>query len=205
MNKTRFFVGDRVITVETSVKDEPRIVDWDDIEGSLEGDDWSGETPWEHCDGWEHEFEGTGYWDHADAADSYTYVNRRVRDGGCGYIVIDDSQLYDGPSGCSKQVRFEAIAQSRRKATEQLVKWYCDGWHVYCAVAKYGDYTDSLGGIYDDAYGEYASEYVDECRNNVADQLEDDGYTVENRPDPPKPYNRVDAFKDSIRRNLDCS
>jgi len=182
--------------------EDDRYVDWDDIEGRVEGDDCYCEAPWEHSDGWEHEFESVSWRDRQARRESYTFCNRKIRNGGNGFIIVDDSMLYDGPSGCSKQVRFETLARARRKATEQLVKWYENGWHVYVAIAEYKDYSDSLGGIYDDEYGDYALECAEECRNNVADEMERDGYVIENRPDPPKPYSRVDAFRDAIRRNM---
>ena len=192
--------------VKTTVEEFDRYVDWDDIKGDIEGDDWTGETPWENSDGWEHEVEKTCYRDHEDRTESHTYFNR----GGCygdkGFIIIDDADVIDwgcvGRSGCSKQVRFETIARAKRKATEQLVEWYENGWYVYVALAKYGDYASSVGGIYADAWDDYLKGYVEECRREVAAQMEHDGYIVEGKPAPPKPYSRVDAFRDRIRRNL---
>jgi len=190
----------------TTVKEESRYVEWDDIEGRAEQDDWSGDAPWEECDGWDHEFHRVGYYTHEGVRDSRGWVNRTTREGGSGWIEVDDETVVGwgctGYPGCSKQVRAETIARAKRVATEQLVKWYSDGWYVSCAIAEYGDYLDSVGGIYDEAWGDHAEEMVLECRHNVADQLEDDGYEVSGRPDPPKPYNRIDAFRDRIRRNL---
>jgi hypothetical protein len=195
-------VGNKI--VKTTVEEFDRYVDWDDIKGDVEPDDWSGEAPWESWDGWEHIFEPSSHHDEPERVDSYTYVNRSLREGGCGYIIVDEKHLYDGPSGCSKQVRFETLARSKRKATEQLVKWYRYGWNVYCATAKYGDYRDSLSGIYDDGYGDYTSECVEECRHEVAVQLEKDGYIVEGRPAFTS-YDQVAAFKDQMKRNMGCS
>ena len=204
MNATLRIEEDKI--VKTTVEEFDRYVDWDDIKGYIEGDDWTGEAPWEHCDGWEHTFDKDGYWDHDDKRDHYSYVNRSSREGGSGYIDVDDDDVVKwgcvGPTGCSKQVRFEAIARAKRKATEQIVKWYEDGWHVNCAIAKCGDYISSIGGIYDTSWGEHSHECAEECRREVAAEMERDGYIVEDQPAPPKPYSRVDAFRDCIRRNM---
>ena len=203
MNATLRVEGDKI--VKTTVEEFDRYVDWDDIKGDIEGDDWTGEAPWEHSDGWEHEVEKTSHWDHEDRTESYTYYNTGGWYDPKGFIIVDDDDVIKwgcvGPTGCSKQVRFEAIARAKRKATEQLVKWYENGWYVYCAFAKYGDYDSSLGGIYGDSWADYVKECVEDCRHEVADQLEQDDYIVEGRPEV-KQYSQVDAFKDRIRRNL---
>lgn len=197
---------ERDVMVKTVVTEEPLTVDYDDIEARVEPDDWNGEAPWEHCDGWEHEFHRDGYYVHEGMHDSRGWVNRSTREGGSGYIEIDDATVIrwgcTGYPGCSKQVRAEAIATAKRNALDQLVKWYCDGWYVWVAVAEYGDYMECVGGIYDDCYGDYAREEAESMRREVAARMEDDGFTVTGQPDPPKPYNRVDAFRDRIRRNL---
>ena len=199
MSTEKTVVGDKIVT--TTVTEDDKYVDWDDIKGEAEPDDWSGETPWESCCGYDHETENTCYRDHEDRTESYTYFNR----GGCygdkGYIIVSDADLYEGPPGCSKQVRFETMERSRRTMTEQLVKWYENGWYVYCAVAKYKDYIGSLGGIYGDSWSDYVKEHVEDCRHEVADEMELDGYIIEDRPEV-KQYNPVDAFKDRIHRNL---
>lgn len=176
---------------------EARYVEWDDIKGESVPDEW-GEAPWKNCDGLEHGFHLVRY-GYDRSRGSYAWVNRRDTP---GYIEITDKTIRDwgvGYPGCSKQVMAEAIAARRREATEQLVSWYQDGWDVWLATARYGDYTDCVGGIYDE--DEYAGESVEECRHNVADQLESDGYTVVGRPERAE-YNRVDAFRDRIKRNM---
>jgi hypothetical protein len=190
----------KIVVTETTVTETERYVDWDDIKGEVEPDDWSGETPWENCDGWDHEVEKTSHWDHEDRTESHTYYSSG-RYSEKGFIIVAGHNHYAGPTGCSKQVRFETIARSKRKATEQLVNWYENGWHVNCAIAKYEDYVNSVGGIYDDAWGDHSRECVEECRHEVAAELEKDGYIIEGRPEQ-KQYSRIDAFKDRIRRNL---
>lgn len=187
--------------VDTTIID--RHVQWDDIVGSYEPDDW-GDAPWDNCDGWEHTVEKSGWRDEEGRTDSHTYF--RGRDGN-GFVVIDDETVIGwgcvGCTGASKQVRFEAIAAAKRKATEQLVAWYADGWEVNCACARYDDYIDSLGGIYDDD-GAYTDECVEECRHEVANQLENDGFIVDCRPQKAQ-YSLVDAMRDRIHRNLTIS
>ena len=169
-------LGDRMITVTT--KDESRVVQWDDIEGSVESDDCYGECPWDDCDGWEHEFEREHWNDHDDKLYSRGRVNRNWRDGGSGYIVIDDDTIRD-KWGVSE----DRIAEVKRDAIDQLVKWYENGWCYVVACARYDDYSDYLGGILtDDGCNDHAEECVEQCRHEVAAQLERDGYIVEGRP-----------------------
>jgi len=207
MTMTKQRVGDEMVVRTETV--EPAIVDWDDIKGRAEPDDCYSGAPWEECDGYEHEFNKIGYYTHDGWEDSRGRVNRSPRDGGSGYITIDDDDVIKwgctGYPGCSKQVRAETIARAKAKTLDLLVKWYCEGWYESCAIAEYGDYSDSVGGIWDEPWGDYTEELVLECRHNVADQLEKDGYTVENRPAVTNQYDRIKAFKERIKRNLDCS
>lgn len=190
------------VMVKTVVTEEPLIVDWDDIATKIESDDWTGEAPWEACDGWEHEFVPSHFRDDPYKTLSYKYV----RNNGCGYIEVTDKSIIEwgcvGYPGCSKQVRFESIARAKRKATEQLAKWYENGWEWFVVSAEYNDYSSSIGGI--DCY-KYAEKLAKQCRHIVADQLESDGYIVTGRPPEPKLYSSCDAFKDRIRRNLNQS
>jgi hypothetical protein len=207
MTTTKERVGDVMIATVTT--EESAIVDYDDIETRGESDEDAGYAPWEECDGYEHEFEKSRYYSHEGQEDSAGWVSRSERNGGSGCIVIDDETVVKwgctGPTGCSKQVRAETIARAKAKTIDLLVKWYSDGWYVSLASAHYGDYSEYTGGIWDEPWGDYTEECAEECRAEVADQLENDGYEVINRPEPVKPYNRVDAFRDRIRRNLDCS
>jgi hypothetical protein len=175
VTKERFVRGDRVVTVVTT--DESRVVDWNDIDVCIESDDWTGETPWENCDGWEHEFDREGWNDHPDRAKSRGRVNRSARDGGPGYIIIED----DTVRGWG--VPEDRIAEVKRKALDQLVDWYENGWEVWQVTAEYGDFSDSIGGVYEDAgCSDHAEQVGEELRAEVAAQLEDAGYIVEGRP-----------------------
>jgi len=188
------------------------IVDWDEIEGKLEYDDGFCDAPWNDCEGWEHESRELGYWDHDDVTESRGYArcdrNPNV------LIEIDDDVIinqwgHTRLNGESKQVHLERVARVKRSALDQLVKWYEDGWSYHFACAEYGDYQDSCGGILSDdsmASDKYCDDIVEECRHEVASQLENDGYIVENRPARESwTYNPVNSFKEKIKRNLDQS
>lgn len=203
---TRIPNGDRMVTVETTFREGPICIDYDDIVTSINHDDWMGEAPWESCDGWDHETRKLGYYDHDGLFESRGYAQTDWNNPNV-LIEIDDDDIVDKwghtrRDGEAKQVWLERVARVKRNALDQLVKWYSDGWEWFAAGAEYGDYSDGIGGI--DSYS-YAEEMAEECRREVAAQMELDGYTVTGKPDPPKPYNRVDAFRDSIRRNLNCS
>lgn len=198
MNHHTIITDDSIITTRTTVTS--RYVDFGDIIGKVEPDDY-GEAPWE-CDGWEHSTtEANKYYDHRDRRYGHDYYNNgRQR----GYIEVTDETAREwlGPvPGQSKQVRAESIAVVKRKATEQLVKWYKDGWEVWYAVAEYDDYVDSIGGFYGDYLDPFIVDDLLECRLEVVSQLEADGYIVANKPERPK-YDKVQAFRDRIRRQL---
>lgn len=191
-------------------------IDFDDITTGAEIDDYHGGTPWDDCDGFEHEFVPTSYYDHDDRTDANNYVNRRDRDGGSGYIEISDEQVVKwgctGPSGCSKQVRAEAIAAAKRKTVDLLVNWYENGWTWYTAYAKFEDEAlgieeaEYCGGIEDEDYAEEMAR--DELRGQLVYAMEKAGYTVINVPadcpDREEAYrqNRRKAKISQIRYNL---
>ncbi len=205
MNQT-ILTSDKIIRVKTTVTEEDRIVDFNDIETSVEYDEYWHDAPWDHCDGWEHEFIASRRFDHDGYQDSVGAVRKTYHNDDSGFIGITDDTVVNGwgcigYSGCSKQVRAESIARAKRQAVIQLVKWYEYGWEYYTAFARYGDFMDNCGGI--DCV-DYGQEVADECAHNVADEMEKDDYIIVNRPEI-KPYCRVSALRDKIRRQLDCS
>ena len=199
---------DKIVRVETTVHD--RVVDFEDIAGRAAPDEWSHEAPWEDCEGWEHETRKLGYWDHDGLEESRGYARTGWNDPNV-LVELDDDTIVDKwghtrRDGESKQVWLERVARIKRSALDQLVKWHSDGWYVWCACADYGDYSESVGGMYDDdGCSDYVEETVLEMRMEIAAQMESDGYTVENQPEPPSPYNRIDQERARIRRNLDMS
>ncbi len=204
MDKT-ILTSDKIIRVTTKVTEEDRVVDFDDIETEVSYDEIVHEAPWERCDGWEHEFIEFGYNPHEGYDNAQGTVHRSEYSDN-GFIDVDSGVVENmwgcvGYVGCSKQVRAESIARAKRKATIQLVDWYENGWENYCARAEYGDYQDSCCGI--DCV-DYAETVAQECRHNVAYEMEEAGYIIINQPEV-KPYCRVSALRDKIRRQLDCS
>lgn len=202
----RILTADKIVTVSTTTTVENRAVNYDDIECSVEIDDFMSEAPWEHCDGWEHEADWLRY---------PTDEQRNMQ--GFGYsdsnrkyflLSIDDDTVSkrwgcNGYPGASKQVVKEAIAAVKKQAMAQLVKWYSDGWEWYTACAEFNDkeYVNYLGGIDDDDYARECAE--GDCRSEVVHEMERDGYIVTNQP-PRKEYSAVDSMRDRIRRNLAC-
>lgn len=194
---------EKIVRIETTEFD--RVVDFDDIVGSIKPDDWTGETPWDNYDGWDHEFSDCNAYSHDDAGYARGYVVGD-RNRASGFIEIDDADIVDKwghtrRDGESKQVWLERVARVKRDALEQLVDWYSNGWSCLLACADHGDYTDSVGGIYDDIDSDYIKEMVLECRLEVASRMESDGYIIQGKPER-VPYNRIDAFKARIRHNL---
>lgn len=197
--------ADKVVTVETIVTESDRVVDYDDIleSVSVEYDDCYNEAPWEHCDGWEHDYNRIGYYDHDGVEDSR----------GCGWsdanrerfvITISDDQLeewgnydYFHSSGCSKQVARELTAQVKRNTLDRLVKWYSDGWYWYFVGGDYKGYFGSVGGV---DCPDYAEELRYQIADEIADEMEKDGYIIEDRHNP---HHRTkwQQLQDRIDRN----
>lgn len=200
--------GDKVVQVTTRVEVADRVVQWDDIEARVEYDDCTCETPWENCDGWEHEAQYFSRMDDLpiEAKESVRCCwNQGDRD--YIWLTIEDKDIvtkWGLPSwienGASKQVRAEWIADTKRKAYEQLADWYSNGWSWYGAVAEYGDICESVWGIDDEDYAQEVAET--DMRWQVVSELEAAGYIVENQPEPSKGYDRVAMMRDRIHRQL---
>jgi hypothetical protein len=186
MKKT-ILTADKVVTIETTVTERPRVVQYEDIVDAMkvEFDDWNTEAPWEQCDGWEHDARQLGYYDHEDLVNSRGYARTDWNEPNM-LIEVDDDVIVDqwgcdGYHGASKQVRFELIAQVKRRALDQLVKWYENGWSYYTVGGEYEDQSDHIGGV--DCL-DYAEELRYECADNVVNQLESEGFIVEGQNNP---------------------
>lgn len=198
---------DEVIDVTTTVKRQPRRVDWNDIETSVEYDDCYTDAPWESCDGLEHDVQWLRYgaddWQREARGYGWSDANRQAF-----LITIDDSIVIDKwghtrLAGESKQSWLERVAFYKAQTIDQLVKWYSHGWHWYVAQASYGDYRESVGGIDCEKYAQQMAN--DELRAEVATQLEQAGFIVENWPASDRPhYSKLDAARDRIKRQLTC-
>jgi hypothetical protein len=181
-------VGDHFVSVLTTVHVESVHVDFNEILESVvvEPDECYNETPWDMCDGYDHEAVPTRNLDvRVDAARGYCW-----HDGNRERVVITlddhvDADLYDWyrEQGASKQVAREMVALSMRKRIDQLKDWYENGWHWWWVHGEYRSYEDSVGGV--DDY-DYAVDSVrEEIALNIAAALEDDDYIVTNKPEVP--------------------
>lgn len=203
---TRKVSDEKITTTSITVTETDRIVQFDDILESVtvEFDEWFSEAPWEWSDGWEHDYESVGYNHHDGVEESR----------GCGYsdanrerflITVSDEQIkewgnydYYHNSGCSKQVAAELVAQVKRDALDQLVKWYSNGWEWYLTGGEYKGYTAGVGGI---DCPDHAEEMRYEIAGEIATNMEADGYIVEGQHNPHE-YDKLDATKDRFKRNL---
>ncbi len=197
---------DTIVTTVTTVTETDRIVDYDDILAavSVEYDEWFHDAPWDNCDGFEHEYNTVGYYDHDGITDSR----------GCGWsdanrerfvITISDDQIrewgnydYYRADGCSKQVARELVAQVKRNTLDQLVKWYSNGWEWYTVHGDYLGYQASVGGV--DSY-EYAETLRYEIADEIGDSMLEDDYVIHNRHRT-NDRTKLEYAKDRFKRNL---
>jgi hypothetical protein len=213
MPETQIRVGDEMIHVAVQVKKRPAVVSFKEILAKAEMvPDYDSNAPWKDCDGYEHEFvpnrDGR-----EDIRDANGYVSRSNRDGGSGLIRLTNPEAWGNfdhwrGTGLSKQVAYELTRLEWARTIKQLVKWYENGWEVYGAVCKYDDYESSVWGVIepDRAYGK---ECMREQAEEVAAQMERDGYTIIDRP-PESPrlkngYTR-ESYRAEMKRklSLDC-
>lgn len=156
-------------------------------------DHHTSETPWDSCDGFDHEIE-TSHHGGTRLEGEYNFPKMQ---GHCfsdvqrRYIVItlpdgEDYGIFDWQRsmGATRQVASEAVAANRRRTLAQLVQWYSNGWEWYgvrCNFEVLGqDFGASVWGIDD---GDYARrEVVHEIADEVTGQLEKAGFTVTNQP-----------------------
>lgn len=147
-------------------------------------DDDNTETPWSHCDGWEHDFDTSGHHD-GNIEEMRGFV-RHNHHTGEGLITIDPKKMglsdwqYYHHQGASKQVARELAAQQVRNALGQLVEWYEHGWSWWGVKCEYKGYEDSVWGVDDEDYAE--REVVHEIAGDVVYQMEKDGWLVVGKP-----------------------
>ncbi len=196
MGRTQFRDGDTMIAVETA----PATISFKDILAATQvfADNDETMTPWEHCDGFEHEcIEHPGSMEHVDNPREMQGWGRAWDSGASFVIVLDKDEDYGiykymRKRGASKMVAREAVALERRRTLAQLVKWYENGWTWYgvkCEMTVLDDvYEASVYGIDDDEYAR--REVAGEIASEVAGQLERDGYTITDKPEEqhPRPW-----------------
>jgi len=199
-----YFAGER----QFQRWEDAQPIDFADIfNASVVEPDTDCEAPWENCDGWEHEFIPQ----HKLPDNLSTYDAKKAAGWtGDGLIVVDPNVVkkqwmgeYSPFSGEHRQVYEEHIAEVRRKAVAQLVKWYKDGydyWWVYC---QFKDETAWMGMIQDDRDGEHLKECRVEMAEEVAYQLEKRGFTVINWPGHPSQREaRINQERADIARHM---
>jgi hypothetical protein len=198
----RVVTSDTIVTVETTVTEESRFVEYSDLLDAvkIEADNW-GDAPWDNCSGFEHTASRLGYYDYAEQANGANNIARTGRD---TYVLefdcsvekeFDDLYRWYRLYGASKGVAAELVAHDRKARMELLVGWYENGWEYWYVCAEYNGYeADGCGGIDDYEYAD--TEYRTELANDLAAQLEADGFIVTGKPDP------TDAYREGRRSNF---
>jgi hypothetical protein len=200
--------------VMVAVKTASAVVDFATIEEATKVvyDNHYDETPWDSCDGFDHEVEtschGSARFEgERDFSEMQGYC---YSDAEREFIVItlpDDADFgifnWQRSIGATRQVAREAVAADRKRTLAKLVDWYANGWQWYgvrCDFEVLGqDFGASVWGIDDHDYAH--REVVDEIADEVAAQLEKAGFTVTNRPVRPD-YPSREAKQERLRRNL---
>lgn len=194
---TKERVGDKMVV--TTVQEEPAEIAFNEILDActIHNDDDYG-PPWKEQDGYEHELL------HEDIADRFPDVQQATgwvsaRRAHSGLLVLqkpEDITKWCSDRGMSKQVAFETNAAQKKRILQQLVEWYTEGWYAFGVTCKFRDYSSTgLWGIECESPDD---EYLDEVRqeeaDEVADEMEKDGYTITGRD------KSEDAFEAFYRR-----
>lgn len=174
------------VVVRVQVETLESRVDFADILKAVKvsPDDYS-PLPWDDCDGYEHTLTPADRLIdeiQAERMRGYCFADRRRQ-----VITLADGEdfgayEYHRQRGASKQVARELSAQARAKTLDQLKRWYEHGWHVWYVACDYLGAHDSLGGVYDDE-GDYLEDVKREVAENVAAELESQGFEVFGQPE----------------------
>lgn len=194
---------------------------------SVEQDDGYCETPWDSCDGYEHEIEDLERWcedrvpsgtvydpESGNYVDFYKHMKDCCpatvwtdRDWKIITVTYDFNYNYEfhRQHGASKQVARELVAFEKVRTASLLRDWYTDGWCWYGAKCEWNDYEDSVWGIDDEEYAAYVART--DILSQVIYQVEQDGYIVIGQPTPEErhgPNGRwtLDGFRRHLKRNL---
>lgn len=181
----RTVTANKIVTVDTIVTVKDRIIDFNDILDciTIEPDD-EYRTPWEDCDGYEHEVH------HVNARACKGRSNlANIYSKGAVLVEFSDSVEKDFTvvrefyhrAGASRQVAAELVARNRRHRMATLIGWLENGWEYYGVTGDYEGYHSSCWGIDDYDYADKFQRL--ECAYDIASQMEADGFIVENRPD----------------------
>lgn len=186
--------GDKVIITTVEQVELDAVVDFTDIVDAVcfDQDDSGHYPPWVEHDGWEHELVPTS----EDYDDAVGYLPQGYyATAGCkkgrSYFQPQMIELkeylgcydYLHNSGSSKQTAREHEAHVHRESKECLAKWHQEGFVWWEAHVNFQGYRASLGMIdsLEDGYDKYTA---NELAEQVADDMEKDGFTIVNRPEP---------------------
>ncbi len=182
----------RIENVMLDVQVESAIIDFADILDAvrIQPDNDAG-APWDDTDCWPHAVENVS--DEYEG-DYFTQRGRRKR------ILVNPDNYgwfeYLRERGASKQVAREYEARQIKAVKEQLFVWHNQGYEVWGILCEFKGALSACWGYIGDVEQEDKEEIADE----VARELEGEGYTIINRPDRKKAYreNRIH----SMRRRL---
>lgn len=187
-------------------------------------------APWNDLDGWEHHlltqdaFETkvyeTTHVNHKWSDEDYCRERyRKMREDfkvGCGYFATDRGDRkwivldydvsanfdYMRSRGASKQVARELAAAERRRSIQQLVKWYENGYESWYVSGSYRGRESSVGWDDEDTA---ATEGIRHVADEIASELERDGYIISGEPPEPKRFKNgytPEGMKDRITRQM---
>lgn len=190
--------GDTLVRTTVTTEAESVFVSWDEIWESIEvvPDDDMTETPWDNCDGFDHEV--TDIRDIDENRESlqkrrgFTWSRERRNS-----VVISMERDKSGynfyrQQGASRQVASEMVALARRKRIEQVCRWYSQGWEWWGVRGELKGCVASVWGI--DDYDYANTEMCEEIAVELAGQLEDAGYVVTDKPEP-KPQDKTWRYR----------
>jgi hypothetical protein len=177
--------GDILVVTSTTTTLKPAVVDYADIlkATSITPDEYA-DKPWDNQCGYEHE----PHW----RPSRYSDVNLSEKRGFCyadrDAVLIELKEDFESEFkfyrnlGCSIQVARENVALLRQRTLDQLVKWYSDGWTYWVVSCEFDGHNASVGGVDDFDYA--VKEVKSEIASEIVGELEDEGFTITNKPEP---------------------
>ena len=164
-----------IITIEA----HSAIIQWQEVLDCIkvEPDDYP-ETPWQHCDGYQHRLVLTDG-PEEDGFASFIHERRWQK-----IEMQYDTDLFNWyrERGASKQVADQLTRQSMRKRIEQLIDWYRNGWEWWQVRGEMHGCYASVGGVDDFNYANSLCRV--EVALELAHELEATGYEVTGKPAP---------------------
>lgn len=193
--------GKLVARVTTTVETLPAEIAFADILAAVrvDVDEYNTEAPWLQQDGYDHELDHSG----EGIAERYRgHVNTRDNRGVVKVAFQQDTYDWYRERGASKQVAFELAAQAKQQIIDTIVGWYTNGWEYYVVSCEFNGANDSCGAVDGLEYAQ--GDLSEEVANNVAAELEREGFTVTDRPQrSAHKYGwSLDAWRREFARNI---